>query len=63
MRLVPSGEILGATFEGLDLSRPLAAGILESVLQALGKFGVLRFPGQRLSGRQPSTPAAGVKVQ
>ena len=52
MRLVPSGEILGATFEGLDLSRPLAPDVLESVMQALGKFGVIRFPGQRLSGRQ-----------
>ena len=52
MRLVPSGEILGATIEGLDLSRPFAPDVLESVMQALGKFGVIRFPGQRLSGRE-----------
>jgi alpha-ketoglutarate-dependent taurine dioxygenase len=52
MKLVPSGQALGATVEGLDLAAPLAAGELEQVMQALGNFGVLRFPGQKLTARQ-----------
>jgi taurine dioxygenase len=52
MKLVPSGQALGATVEGLDLAAPLASGELEQVMQALGNFGVLRFPGQKLTGRQ-----------
>jgi taurine dioxygenase len=44
----PSGEILGATVEGLDLSRPLEADAFEQLLAALGAHGVLRFPRQRL---------------
>jgi taurine dioxygenase len=52
MRLVPSGETLGATVEGLDLSRSLAPEVFQEVMGALGRFGVLRFPGQALSGRQ-----------
>lgn len=46
--IIPSGQILGATVEGLDLSRPLADAALERVTLALGKYGVLRFPRQRI---------------
>ena len=52
MKLIPSGDSLGATLEGLDLGRPLDAEQLNAVLQALGKYGVLRFPNQRLTGRE-----------
>jgi hypothetical protein len=46
MKLVPTGRTLGATVEGLDLAQPLAAADLEEVMQALGRYSVLRFPGQ-----------------
>jgi len=46
--ITPSGRILGATIEGLELSRPLDDAALAQVTQALGAYGVLRFPRQRL---------------
>jgi len=52
MKVIPSGESLGARVEGLDLARPLQPPELQGVLQALGKYGVVRFPRQELSGRQ-----------
>ena len=52
MKVIPSGESLGARIEGLDLSRPLQPAELQGVLQALGKYGVVRFPRQELTGRQ-----------
>ena len=52
MKLIPSGESLGARIEGLDLARPLQPAELQGVLQALGKYGVVRFPRQELSGKQ-----------
>jgi taurine dioxygenase len=52
MRVIPSGESLGAAIEGLDLAKPLGRAELDGVLQALGKYGVVRFPRQELTGRQ-----------
>ena len=52
MKLTPTGQTLGATIEGVDLSKPLSAELLGKVMQALGNHGVLRFPGQSLSGIQ-----------
>jgi len=52
MKVVPSGEALGATIEGLDLSSALAAEQLVAVIAALGRHGVVRFPRQTLTGRQ-----------
>ncbi len=52
MKLTESGKTLGATIEGLDLARPLAPEELEAVMQALGRYGVLRFPRQALSAAQ-----------
>src|SRR5438552_3440645 len=52
MQVIPSGEALGATVEGLDLSAPLAAEQVMGVIQALGRYGVVRFPRQTLTGRQ-----------
>jgi len=44
----PTGEILGATVRGIDLSRPLSDDDFGSILVALGAHGVLCFPGQTL---------------
>ena len=52
MKVIPSGESLGASIEGLDLAQPLQPAELQGVLQALGKHGVVRFPRQELSGKQ-----------
>ncbi|MGH8764813.1 MAG: TauD/TfdA dioxygenase family protein [Burkholderiales bacterium] len=50
MKLTPTGKTLGATIDGLDLSRPLSPEFLGEVMKALGQYGVLRFPKQTLSG-------------
>jgi taurine dioxygenase len=52
MRIIPSGGTLGATIEGLDLSRAFDAGTLSRVMHALGEHGVLRFPRQALTAAQ-----------
>jgi taurine dioxygenase len=44
----PTGEILGATVRGVDLARPLGDADFSTILLALGRHGVLRFPEQRL---------------
>lgn len=50
--ITPTGEILGAVIDGLDLSRPLSQPEVDDVLRALGQHGVLRFPRQELSALQ-----------
>jgi taurine dioxygenase len=52
MKIIPSGDSLGASIDGLDLARPLAREELDAVLQALGKYGVVRFPKQKLTGQE-----------
>ena len=52
MDVIPSGEALGATIEGLDLRQLLAQEQLVAVIATLGRHGVLRFPRQTLTGRQ-----------
>jgi taurine dioxygenase len=52
MKIKASGQALGATIEGLDLAHPLSPDDFETVLRALGQFGVIRFPGQVLTARQ-----------
>jgi taurine dioxygenase len=52
LKVTGSGQALGATIEGLDLAQPLSDENYEIVLRALGRYSVLRFPGQKLSGRQ-----------
>ncbi|HEY6720144.1 MAG TPA: TauD/TfdA family dioxygenase [Burkholderiales bacterium] len=52
MRVIGSGQTLGATIEGLDLAKPLSDEELDAVLRALGERGVVRFPRQKLTGRQ-----------
>ena len=52
LQLIPSGQALGATIEGLDLARPLGQQEFDTVVHALGESGVIRFPRQQLTGRQ-----------
>jgi taurine dioxygenase len=52
MEIVPSGKILGARVEGLDLSRPLTDDQFKQLEQALGKHGVLSYPKQNLTSLQ-----------
>ena len=51
-RIIPSGKILGATVEGLDLAQPLTQNNLAVVQKALGAYGVIRFPKQHLTAQQ-----------
>jgi len=51
MNVTPSGQTLGATIEGLDLAEPLSQPAFDEVVRALGAYSVVRFPDQRLSGR------------
>ncbi len=52
MRIVPSGGILGARVEGLDLAQPLPEAGFGALLRALAEHGVLCFPGQDLTPGQ-----------
>jgi taurine dioxygenase len=58
MRIVPSGKAMGATIDEVDLSRPLAEAEVDEIIQALGRYGVIRFPRQRLSAQQQRDFAA-----
>ena len=51
LTVTPIDAVLGATIEGLDLSRPLGDREFAQVLTALGRYGVLRFPEQQLDSR------------
>jgi len=51
LKVIPSGQTLGAAIEGLDLSQPLPDEEFDVVLRTLGEHGVIRFPRQKLSGR------------
>jgi len=44
----PTGQILGATVWGMDLAKPLGDADFATILVALGRHGVLRFPDQQL---------------
>jgi taurine dioxygenase len=52
MMIVPSGKMLGARIEGLDLAKPLDEREVEGIIQALGRYGVVSFPRQRLTARE-----------
>jgi len=52
MQIVPSGEVLGASVEELDLRASLSSQETEHLIQALGAHSVLRFPRQSLDTRQ-----------
>jgi len=44
----PTGQILGATVRGVDLATPLDDADFATILDALGRHGVLRFSAQHL---------------
>jgi taurine dioxygenase len=48
MEISSSGKILGATVKGIDLAQPLSDRDCKRILRALGAYGVLCFPDQRL---------------
>jgi taurine dioxygenase len=52
LKVVPSGQSLGATIEGADLASLLSENEVKTIMKNLGAYGVLRFPRQQLSGRQ-----------
>ena len=52
MKVTNTAHALGATIEGVDLSRPLPDSAYEAIVRALGERGVLRFPRQKLTARQ-----------
>ncbi len=51
LRIIPSDASLGATIEGVSLASVPAATVTD-VVEALGKYGVIRFPRQMLSPAQ-----------
>jgi len=52
MKVISSGQTLGATVEGLDLAKPLSQENFDAVLRTLGERGVVCFPRQQLTSRQ-----------
>ena len=48
MRITPSNASLHAAVTDIDLSEPLSLTDLSSLEEALGRYGVLSFPGQSL---------------
>src|SRR3954462_3574218 len=58
MQLIPSGRVLGAKMEGLDLSRPLEDTEVHAIIEALGRYGAVCFPRQHLTPRQHKDFAA-----
>ena len=52
MNITPGDDTLGATIEAVDLAKPLGANDFRAILLALGRYGVLRFPAQRLDAAQ-----------
>ena len=52
VQVIPSGQTLGATIEGLNLAQTLDEASFAAVRNALGAHGVLRFPKQQLTAHQ-----------
>ena len=48
MIVTPSGDILGARVQGVDLSKPLNEEDRAAIVQALGEHGVVSFPDQHI---------------
>ena len=48
LSIEPSGGHLGATVLGVDARNPLSAEEFGQILAALGKYSILRFPGQKI---------------
>src|SRR5918998_2194068 len=58
MRITPNNAGLGARAEEISLARSLPPGEFRTVLRALGRYGVLCFPGQDLDAPQLSAFAS-----
>jgi taurine dioxygenase len=52
IKVVPTGEVLGATVTGAELKQGLSKTEFAAVLRALGNHGVLRFPDQLISATE-----------
>ena len=52
MNITPTGKILGATVDGVDLAQPLSEEKFAAIVKALGDYSVLRFPDQKLTAAQ-----------
>jgi taurine dioxygenase len=48
MRILATGKVLGARIDGVDLNQPVSDGDFKQILRALGEYGVLGFPKQKL---------------
>jgi taurine dioxygenase len=46
--VTPTGETLGAMIAGVDLNEAIDDRVFGDILRALGRYGVLRFPSQKL---------------
>jgi taurine dioxygenase len=55
MKIIDSGQTLGARVEGIDLAQPLSDATFAELEQALGKYGVLSYPKQQLTSLQLKT--------
>ena len=56
--VIPSGDVLGAHIEGIDLSSPLSEADRALILRAFGDHGVLCFPDQDLAPNRHKSFAA-----
>lgn len=52
LKTIPYASALGATIQGVDLSKPLSETDFDYVHQALMRFGVLLFEDQVLTPQQ-----------
>lgn len=52
LQIIPNDASLGARVEGIDLSQPLSDADLATLIDALGRHGVLKYPKQKLTARQ-----------
>jgi taurine dioxygenase len=52
MKIEPSGQLLGASILGVDLSQPLGDAEFGGILHALGEYGVVCFHNQSLTPQQ-----------
>jgi taurine dioxygenase len=48
LTIEPTGRVLGARVTGIDLAQPVSETDFATILRALGRYGVLHYPDQRL---------------
>ena len=58
MKVIPTGETLGATVEGIDLAKPLDRAAIPYPPESDRQHGVLRFPTQSLDAARLKAFAA-----